>query len=294
MTSRRQLYWVPATASVIPVKLMDTRLACTYKVGALRPPRPGGSLPFLPDIPMQASVSPLETTDRTELKDSRALRQTMVDCQIRTFDVTDMPVIVRFETVPREHFLPSGFRDLAYSDVGFTIPAAEAGGEERTLLMPLVLARLLQGGQINPGDKVLDVAPGTGYSTAILAGLAARVVALESNEVLRRAIEANVNAGGAGNVTVVAGPLAAGVPAEAPFDVILVNGAVETGLETLFGQLAEGGRLLAIRRLPNDPAGRASKAMVYEKFGGDVSGRILFGAPAPVLPEFKQAPAFVF
>jgi protein-L-isoaspartate(D-aspartate) O-methyltransferase len=218
----------------------------------------------------------------------------MVDCQIRTFDVTDMAVITRFEAVAREHYLPAEFRALAYSDVCFTITAAAAGGEERTLLTPLVLARLLQGGHINPSDKVLDVAPGTGYSTAILAGLAAHVTALESNDVLRGAVEANAAAGGLTNVSTVAGPLAMGAPGAAPFDVILINGAVETGLDTLSGQLAEGGRLLTICRFPDDPTGRAAKATVYEKFGGEVSGRILFGASAPVLPAFKKAPAFVF
>jgi protein-L-isoaspartate(D-aspartate) O-methyltransferase len=229
-----------------------------------------------------------------ELKDSKSQRQTMADCQIRTFDVTDQLVIDQFERVPRERFLPDEFRDLAYSDIGFTIPAPAAGGEERYLLTPLVLARLLQGGRVGPGDKVLDVAAGSGYSTAILAGLASDVVALESNAVLRQDLQSRIVSAGLKNVRTLEGPLEKGAPAEGPFDVILVNGAVETGLDALFAQLAEGGRLLTISRLQNDPTGRAAKAVLYEKTGGEVSGRILFDASAPVLPAFKRVPAFVF
>jgi protein-L-isoaspartate(D-aspartate) O-methyltransferase len=229
-----------------------------------------------------------------DLKDSKSRRQTMVECQIRTFDVTDQLVIAQFEKVPRERFLPDAFRDLAYSDIGFTIPASAAGGEERYLLTPLVLARLLQGGRVAASDKVLDIAGGSGYSTAILAGLASEVVALEANPALRQDLESRVAAAGLQNVRTLEGPLERGAAGEGPFDVILVNGAVETGLDALFAQLAEGGRLLTISRFQNDPTGRAAKAVLYEKTSGEVSGRVLFDASAPVLSAFKRAPAFVF
>ncbi|MDR3463874.1 MAG: protein-L-isoaspartate O-methyltransferase [Beijerinckiaceae bacterium] len=231
---------------------------------------------------------------RPDLKDSKSQRQTMVDCQIRTFDVTDQLVLARFEKVAREQFLPDAFRDLAYSDIGFTIPASAGGGEARYLLTPLVLARLLQGGRVGASDKVLDIAGGTGYSTAILAGLASDVVALEANAALREDLENRVAAAGLRNVRTLEGPLERGAAGEAPFDVILVNGAVETGLDTLFAQLAEGGRLLTISRFGNDPTGRASKAVVYEKTSGEVSGRVLFDTSAPVLAAFRKQPAFVF
>ena len=133
---------------------------------------------------MQAS--PLAGSPRADLKDSKAQRQTMVDCQIRTFEVTDQLVIDRFASVPRERFLPDVFRDLAYSDIGFTASRSQ-GRTTRYLLPPLILARLIQGGRVGSSDRVLDVAGGSGYSAAILAGSRpASVEALESDEALRR------------------------------------------------------------------------------------------------------------
>ena len=90
------------------------------------------------------------------------------------------------------------------------------------------------------------------------------------------------------------GALAEGSPSDGPFDVILVNGAVETGLDALIGQLAEGGRLVAIRRSISDPTGRAAKAMCWEKRGMEAGTRYLFDASAPVLPAFRSVPRFTF
>ncbi len=229
-----------------------------------------------------------------DLKDSQAQRQMMVDCQIRTFEVTDRPVIDRFLAVPRERFLPDAVRALAYSDRGFTVPPAETGAEARYLLPPLHLARLIQGGRVSAGDRVLDVAGGTGYSAAILAGLCDRVLALEASAAARADMAARLASFGLDAVRTIDGPLDAGAEDDGPFDVILLNGAAETGLERLFAQLAEGGRLLTIQPQPNDPTGRAAKAMRFEKTSGEVSGRILFDAAAPVLSVFRKKPAFVF
>ena len=110
------------------------------------------------------------------LAQSALHRRTMVDCQIRTFDVTDQPLLARMLDVPREDFLPPELAPLAYSDTGLQL---KSGGERRTLLPLLVLARLIQGAGVRSADKVLDVGAATGYSSALLAGLAGRVVALE-------------------------------------------------------------------------------------------------------------------
>src|SRR5262249_41154702 len=116
------------------------------------------------------------------LSRSAILRQTMVDRQIRTYDVTDQRILARMLEVPREQFLPADQAELAYSDPARLLNPAEAGKAGRWLLAPLVLARLIQGAQIKPTDNVLDIAAGTGYSSALLAGIAARVHALESEE----------------------------------------------------------------------------------------------------------------
>jgi protein-L-isoaspartate(D-aspartate) O-methyltransferase len=91
----------------------------------------------------------------------------------------------------------------------------------------------------------------------------------------------------------VVGPLAQGAPKDGPFDVILVNGAVEEGLDALFGQLAPGGRLLCVMRAPGQ-VGRSGKATRFDKIGSDVSARFLFDAAAPVLTGFQRHPQFVF
>jgi protein-L-isoaspartate(D-aspartate) O-methyltransferase len=223
-----------------------------------------------------------------------ALRLTMVECQIRTFGVTDHAVIAQFLAVPREKFVPAAVRGLAYSDNALKIADAKPGGLERRLLPPLVLARLIQAAEIKLGDRVLDVAPGTGYSTAILAGLAQSVTALESDPDLQAATKANLAAAGLGAIPVSGGPLHEGVASAAPFDIILVNGAVEDHLGQLFAQLRDGGRLITLSRVANSVDRLACRAVAFEKNSGEISTRTLFEASAPLLPEFRKEPAFVF
>ena len=246
--------------------------------------------------PNPLAAGPME---RSSLEDSEgpdlwSHRQTMVDCQIRTFEVTDQRLINRILELPRERFLPSDLRTLAYSDVALRLPADAVGEEPRTLLTPMVLARMIQGGRVKITDRVLDVAGGTGYSAAILAGLAAEVIALEAGPVRRRAMQACLAACGLERVRTLDGDLAQGAASDGPFDVILVNGATAANLEELMAQLAADGRLLVIRRAPDDPTGRAAKAICYEKRGGEIGSRYLFDASAPLLGAFTPAPTFVF
>ena len=218
-------------------------------------------------------------------------RRTMVDCQIRTFDVTDQPLLARMLDVPREDFLPPDLAPLAYSDTGLQV---KSGGERRTLLPPLVLARLIQGAGVGSADKVLDVGAATGYPSALLAGLAGRVVALESDPSLYQELRSNLDAFGLAKVESVFAPLSEGAPKEAPFDVIFINGAVEANLDALFAQLKDGGRLVALKPLSGDLTGRASKAVRYEKIDGGIGYRVLFDASAPILDAFRRDEQFTF
>ncbi|HEY8032173.1 MAG TPA: protein-L-isoaspartate O-methyltransferase [Methylocella sp.] len=239
--------------------------------------------------------SSLEDAGAADRLSQAALRRrTMVDCQIRTFDVTDQPLLARMLEVPREHFLPGELAPLAYSDIGLQLKPVGPGGESRTLLPPLVLARLIQGAGVASTDNVLDVGAATGYSSALLAGLAGRVVALESERSYYDSLRSNLAAAGLAKVQTILGPLAVGAPEEAPFDLIFVNGTVEANLDALFAQLKEGGRLLTFKRLPGDPTGRAGKAVRFEKIGGATGYRALFDAFAPVLEEFRQDEKFAF
>jgi protein-L-isoaspartate(D-aspartate) O-methyltransferase len=220
------------------------------------------------------------------MTDFATARRMMVDGQIRTMDVTDPRVIAGMLSLPREKFLPQEKAALAYLDLD--VPVSDTSPPRR-LLKPMVLAKLVHAAEIRAGDGVLDVGCATGYSSALLAQLGRSVVALEEDPTLAQQAENNLVALGVRNVAVVRGPLAHGWATQAPYDVILVNGASEVMPEALFRQLQNGGRLACVRGGP--PAG---KAVVCRSVNGDVSCRPVFDAAAPVLPGFTQPPAFVF
>ncbi len=218
--------------------------------------------------------------------DFAAARRMMVDCQVRTSDVTDQRIIAAMQDLPRERFVPERNASLAYLDLDV---AVTSGTPARRLLKPMVLAKLVHAAEIGPQDRVLDVACATGYSTALLARLARNVVALEEDVTLARHARENLAAVGAGNAEVVSGPLPDGWQAGAPYDVIFVNGAAEVVPDRLLRQLADGGRLVGvIGRAP------ASKAVLYLASGGQASALPIFDAAAPPLPGFAEPPAFVF
>jgi protein-L-isoaspartate(D-aspartate) O-methyltransferase len=221
---------------------------------------------------------------------SSSLRQMMVDCQIRTFDVTDQKVLARMLDVPRENFIPAHLAALAYSDAALNVTPNGA----RVLLKPMILARLIQDAEISHTDRVLDIAGGLGYSAAVLAGLAGSVTALEENDELCSATTAACQKLGLTNVSVASGALAAGVPDKAPFDVILINGVVEDGLKNLLSQLAPHGRLVTL--MSDGNMGRAVKAVRFDRYGmGEgASQRWLFNASGTHLHAFKRAPTFQF
>jgi len=206
-------------------------------------------------------------------------RRMMVDGQVRTADVTDLRIIAAMLEVPRERFAP-GREAIAYLDADLPVPG---GGGARAILKPMVFAKLLQAAEIGPDDKVLDVGCATGYSAAVLARLAGHVVALDEDGATQ------LTRLGVPNVTAAAGPLNAGWEKEAPYDVIMVEGAVEIVPRALLGQLKDGGRLLAVVG-----AMRMGKATIYRTSGGHVTAQPLFDAAAAALPGFARPPAFVF
>jgi protein-L-isoaspartate(D-aspartate) O-methyltransferase len=156
-------------------------------------------------------------------------------------------------------------------------------------MKPMVLAKLLQAAEIGETDRVLIVGCATGYSAAVIEHLAGSVVALEQDPGLAQLARDNLQALGARNATVVTGPLVGGWPAGAPYDVILLDGAVEDVPQALLRQLKDGGRLLGV-------LGRAplSKAIMFLSTGVESSSRPIFDATAPALPGFAKPAAFVF
>ncbi len=220
--------------------------------------------------------------------DFSELRVKMVDGQLRTTDVTSLPLLTAMLSVPREAFVPENCRSLAYIDRNLLI-SGESGQGARYLMKPSPFAKLVQLAEIGPNDKVLDVGAGTGYSAAVLSKLAQSVVALESDISLADKAESTLADLGYDNVSVVRGDLKAGHEAGGPYDAIVVEGSVEELPEALLAQLAENGRLVVV-----EGHGNAGVARIYLKSNGVATGRRVFNAAVKPLPGFERAPAFEF
>ena len=222
-------------------------------------------------------------------------RRMMVDGQIRTFDVTDQRLLEVFYRTPRETSLPASLAPLAYSDASLVLPAGTPGEDGRVLMQPMFLAKLLQNATFAETDRVLVVAGASGYAAALVAPLVAHVVTLDSDAQMTAMAARYLHDLGFGErAEAVTGPLAEGYEAAAPYDRIIVHGAVERGLDPLFAQLAPGGALLAIETRRNQATRRAGKAVRYDKLGEGMSERTLFDATVPVLAAFRAPDAFVF
>lgn len=206
------------------------------------------------------------------------LRRMMVDCQMRTYDVTDRAVLAAADEVPREAFLPQSLSHLAYLDQTVPLP-----GTSRALMTPMVIARMIQMLELKAGEPVLEYGGGSGYGAALMARMGAQATLWEPDaDALALAESASRQA--PSGVTA-----SAARPGDDSFDAILVSGACETAPESLFPLLREGGRLIAVEGF-----GRSARVKLYQKSSGKVSGRPVFDAAAPVLAEFRKAPAFVF
>jgi protein-L-isoaspartate(D-aspartate) O-methyltransferase len=208
-------------------------------------------------------------------------RRVMVDTQVRPSDVTKFPVIEAMLHVPREAFVPAGLREAAYAGDHLDI------GGGRVMLDPRTLAKMIDLTDIRRGDVVLDVACGLGYSAAVLARLAEVVVAVEDDPARADAAQANLADQGVDNAAVMTGPLAAGAARSAPYDAIMIEGAVEEMPADLTAQLREGGRICAIFA-----EGGVGAVRLGLKTGGRVSWRFGFNAQAPLLPGFARVQSF--
>jgi protein-L-isoaspartate(D-aspartate) O-methyltransferase len=153
----------------------------------------------------------------------------------------------------------------------------------------MVLAKLIHAAEIGGGDRVLDLGCASGYSTALIARLAGQTIGLEEDERLARQANAALADCGIGNARVVMGPLVRGWPADGPYDVIVMQGAAEAAPLGLLAQLKDGGRIVCVLG-----RGGGAKAMLYRRVEGELSGRPVFDAAAPVLPGFAKPPEFVF
>lgn len=216
--------------------------------------------------------------EASQMSDFSSRRVMMVDTQVRPQDVTKFPIIAAMLAVPREHFVPEAAREAAY--VGHNI----ALGPRRVVLEARSLAKLLDALDVAPGEKVLDLGAGLGYSSAVLAEMGCDVVAVEEDAEMAALAGQKLE----GIAKVVTGPLAAGAAGDGPYDIILVEGGAEAFPPVLEAQLKEGGRIGVIFM-----EAALGIARIGHKLDGKISWRFCFNATAPVLPGFEARRGFV-
>jgi protein-L-isoaspartate(D-aspartate) O-methyltransferase len=210
-----------------------------------------------------------------------ARRTMMVDTQVRPADVTKFPIIEAMLNVPREDFVPATQREAAY--VGENLDL----GQNRVLLEPRTLAKMLDTLAVSNSEMVLDVGCAMGYSSAVIAHMAEAVVAVEKDEAMATEAQDALSAAGADNVVVHVGPLQDGAPEHGPYDVIIVQGGIAQVPATLTDQLKDGGRIACLFM-----QGALGEVRVGHKRGGQISWRMAFNAAAPVIPGFERQVEF--
>lgn len=213
-----------------------------------------------------------------------AARLNMVNSQVRTNRVTNPELLVALQRLPREVFVDDRLEGVAYLDEDLPL------GNGRFVMEPMVMARMIQALEIGIGDIALDVGGGTGYAGAVMAQLASTVVVLEPDGDLAGRATRCLTDLAIDNAVVVDGALAEGYASQAPYDAILLGGAVGEIPSALTAQLAEGGRLCAVVAEGTGPG----TAVLATRRGGIVAQRRLFDANVPVLPGFAAEPGFVF
>lgn len=217
------------------------------------------------------------------MTDFTQARRTMVDSQLRTAGVIDWQILEAANRIPREKFIPESHMAFAYSEEA--IPVSPT----RVMASPAAMGKLLQLAQIGTEDAVLDVGACTGYSTALIAQFAGRVVALEAEPALAAKAGALLEELRITNAKAIAGPFEDGAPGEAPFDVIVLEGAVDQVPESLLSQLGTGGRLVAVTG-----TGGAAVAHIHLRHASGVSSTASININLPVLGRFAPVEAFVF
>jgi protein-L-isoaspartate(D-aspartate) O-methyltransferase len=216
--------------------------------------------------------------------DFAAARINMVESQIRTNRVIEPRIVQALGAVPRELFVSKPMRAFAYVDEDLDV------GGGRVVMKPLVLAKLLVAAGIKESDVVLNIGDSTGYVTAVLARLAQTVVSIEADlDVVARSGQALTTLG-VDNAAVLQGAYAAGYPAQAPFDVIFLSGAVSEIPAELRRQLADGGRLVAVV----DGGRGVGRGTVVVRVGDSWGSRVAFDGTTARLPVPAGRPGFCF
>ena len=217
--------------------------------------------------------------------DFKIARSNMVENQIRANKVTNLSVINAFKDVPREKFVPDSLQEISYVDEDIQL------SRNRFMMKPMILARLFQSLNLQGNENILHVGSNTGYGSAILSRMCSSVISLESDKKLfEKSIHAFSNMG-FDNVVPLHGSMESGVEKEAPFDIIFIEGSIETEPNGLFTQLNNNGKLIAIIRPVNIKIG---KAKLFFKIRDEIGKENLFDAQVSKLSIFKSKTKFSF
>ena len=211
-------------------------------------------------------------------------RFNMIEQQIRPWEVLDQGVLSLLALVKREDFVPPAYRALAFFDTEVPLPEGQA------MLAPRVEARLLQALHVARHERVLEIGTGSGFMAALLAHKAQQVITMEIRPALAAMATANLRRAGIANATVLEADGTRGLPAQAPFDAILLSGSVAAVPQALLDQLKTGGRLLAI--VGDEPVMCATLfTRVAER---QFKREVMFDTVAPRLQGFAESPRFAF
>jgi protein-L-isoaspartate(D-aspartate) O-methyltransferase len=206
-------------------------------------------------------------------------RFNMIEQQIRPWNVLDQDVLDLLHVVKREQFVPAAYQNLAFADVEIPLPGGDA------MLAPKFEARILQEVGVRKHETVLEIGTGSGYMAALLAHRAAKVTTVEINPETAELAKKNLANAGIHNVTVETGNGAEGWAKGAPYDAIVISGALEVLPEAFLKQVKVGGRIAAV--IGQAPVMEAS---IITRTGEDTYGtikvfetnvRYLTGAPVP-------------
>lgn len=216
--------------------------------------------------------------------DHSLARQFMIDSQIRPSGVTDPEQVAAFVNTPREAFLPKSQEAIAYSELAIET------SEDRSVWRPRDFALLVEAAEPREDDVALVIGAGAGYETALLSHLVETAIGVDDNEAIVNQTTERLADLGFESALCVEGKLDAGLPDQAPFDLILVNGMVETVPAAWTDQLSEGGRLAVV---VESEAGLGA-ARIYTKAGASVSYRTAFEVTVPKFSAFDRAETFTF
>lgn len=219
------------------------------------------------------------------------MRKNMILGQLFTNDIANKHILGAMAQVPREAFVPDRLHGAAYVDEDLDM------GDGRWLMAPLTFAKLLDMAEITPACRVLNIGCHTGYSAAVLAKLASLVVAVDTDAGALEEARLHMNALRITNVNLhKVASLAEGYTGAAPYDVIVIQGAINFISEKLAAQLAPGGRLVTVRNVALTPGvrGGLGKGLLIRRVEQKLQYREYFDAACALLPGFEQGTNFTF